>query len=64
MHRQTSDEHPPAKFGLLARLSRGPKRSVLPVREHRTAAKTKTKAEIGGRGCHPKAAEETAHGHG
>ena len=27
-HRQTLKEHPPAKFGLLARLSRGPKRSV------------------------------------
>jgi hypothetical protein len=28
-NRQTLKEHPPAKFGLLARLSRGPKRSVL-----------------------------------
>src|SRR5438034_10830994 len=27
--RQVLEEHPPAKFGVLARLSRGPKRSVL-----------------------------------
>jgi hypothetical protein len=50
-HRQNLDDRPLAKFGVLARLSRGPKRSVRGVREHRTAAKTKPKPEIGGRGC-------------
>ena len=49
MQREMLNQHPPAKFGFLARLSRGPKRSVLLVREHRTAAKTKPKPEIGRR---------------
>jgi len=50
-HRQTLKEHPPAKFGLLARLSRGPKRSVGCYVSIGTAAKTKPKPEIGGRVC-------------
>jgi hypothetical protein len=51
-------EHPLAKFCVLANaprdtrrggLSRAPQRSVLPVREQRSAAKTTPKPEIGGR---------------
>jgi len=63
MSRQKPDQQPPAKFGFLARLSRGQKRSVLLVREHRTAAKTTPKPEIGGRGA-KQASTEADHVHG
>jgi hypothetical protein len=48
-YRQNLKARPPGKFGVLARLWRAPERSVLLVREHRSAAKTKPKPEIGGR---------------